>query len=259
MKIITYAFGIAVVTAAVFAATSKTAGATADTCKIEAVIPVTVQDPGKNFTVNSDKTVTAKFKVTGPANCKKQAVFAVWNSPTANGLPLETQTLHDYAPKTTTSFGPGVHTITAKLPTCTYWQLDLLEGSDPRGINGTANYGNLMHPVSNTNKPGYRRNIIDAQMGGNKCNPEPPKDACPNIAEMQKEVPAGYTRDANGNCVPTPQGGPDEPVAQVAAVQTPAELPKTGAGAVATTFVGVTTAAGLAHAIIRRLRNAFLR
>lgn len=257
MKLRKLALGAAVTLGVMIAATA-TAGATSNVCKVEPVNPIpSIYETGKNFTFNNDGTVTAHFKVTGDSDCKRTMVFAVWKMPTADGQPLESQIFHDSAPKTATKFGPGVHKLTAKLPQCDYWQLDLLEGSDPKGFNGTANYGNLMWPVSpdNSNKPGHRRSMIDTMHGGQKKDCTPPKtDVCPNIDGQQSEVPAGHQKDASGNCV-VPSGQGEAPV--VAAAQTPenGKLPSTGPADIAATFAGVSTSAGVAHAIVRRFRR----
>lgn len=233
------------VAAATLVAVGTTHAKADQACTIEPFTSVTVQDHGKNFTVNeSAQTVTAKFKVTGDQNCSKQAVLAVWVSPSANGLPYESQTFFDYESKSNTTYAPGVHTITAKIPQCEYWQVDLLEGSNPKGFNDTAYYGGLMEPVSpdNTNRPGYKRNMLDTMMGGQKRDCTPPPDVCPNIENMQTSVPAGYIRDANGNCV-------------VRTTSQPTVLPDTGVGSAVGIF-SATTAAGY---IVNRLKQRFVK
>lgn len=256
MKLFKYIAGLAVVTAAVVAFNSNTASATNTACKIEAVIPVTIQDHGKNFTFNSNGTVTAQFKITGDANCKKNAVLASWIMKDATGQPLESQIFHDSAPKSPTLYGPGIHKLTVKVPQCDFWQLDLIESYDPKGFNGTANYGNLMHPIDNEGPldPGHRRNLIDAKAGGQKkdCTP-PPKDLCPNIDGTQTAIPAGHQLNGQGQCVVPPTPTPPVTPPQVQATTT--ELPKTGAGSVATAFVGISTLTGSLHWVIRRFRK----
>ena len=204
MKAFKYIAGFAVVAAAAFVLNGQTVGATGNhtnTCKIEAVVPVTIQDHSKNFTINNDGTITAQFKVTGDANCKKHAVLASWIMPTPDGQPLESQIFHDSAPKSPTLYGPGIHKLTVKLPKCNYWQVDLLETYDPKGFNGTANYGNLMHPIDNEGPldPGHRRNMLDAIASKVKKDCEqPPKDVCPNISGTQTKVPEGHKLDGKG-------------------------------------------------------------
>jgi len=220
MNTIKFVVGFAVIAGAIVMAAPQSAQAT--TCKIEPVVPITdIRDTGKNFTFNADGTITAKFKVTGDADCKKEAVLAVWKAPNGtNGEPLIEQKLFDYAPKTATKYGVGEHTITAKMPNC-FWQLDLLEGSDPRGVDGTANYGTFLKPT---------RHMLDTMHGGDKeCDvPVPP---------VQPPV--------------RPEGGPE-----VKGVQTtPAELVKTGPASIAGTFVGVSSLAGIAHTLVQRRRK----
>lgn len=234
MKLMHIVAGVVVSTAAFVAVNTTSAGATGETCKIEPVIKITdLFDTGHNFeykTVDGVKTVTGKFKVTGGENCTKEASLAVWIMPTADGQPLESQIFFDSDNNGGQPFGPGVHTLTAEIPgSDCYFQVDMLEGKNPKGFNGTANYGNLMHPIDNTDPldPGHRRNMLDADKGGTD-----------NVCE-DPETPE------------TPEE-PETPEVKAVQTSTPTQLPSTGAGAIATTFLGVSTSAGLAHAIVRR-------
>ncbi|HTE22296.1 MAG TPA: hypothetical protein VK674_04620 [Candidatus Limnocylindria bacterium] len=238
MKVLKYLFAAALIAGTVAVGVhAPRAEATATTCKIETVIPVTIQDHSKNFTyktVNGKTTVTGQFKVTGDANCKKEAVLAVWKMSTATGIPLEEQELFDYDNNDRKTFGPGTHTLTADVPNCWY-QVDMLEGWNPSGFNGTANYGNLMHPVDNIDPldPGHRRNMLDTDKGGDKsCDEEPETPENPKTPETPKKPQVlGKGTDA------------------------PAALPATGPGAVVGTFAGVTASAGAAHAIVSKRKN----
>ncbi len=261
MNVTKLVLGLAVTTAAIVAVNTRPVDATSSSCKIESVIKITsFSNVGQNFTINSDGTVTAQFKVTGDASCKKPAVLAVWNMPTADGQPLESQIFHDSAPKQATMYGPGVHKLTAKLPPCDYWQLDLLEGSDPKGFNGTANYGNMMHPIDNDPPldAGHRRGMLDTKLGGQKKDCTPPKqDACPNIDGTQEAIPANHQKDSNGNCrIPELSNTP-----VVAAVRTPenGKLPSTGPADTAAIFAGASASAATAHAVISKLKRRISR
>ncbi len=221
MQVIKSALAVVLVATAMTVGVSKSVGASSNTCSIDPVVPITdIRDPGKNFTFNNDGTVTAQFKVTGDENCKKFAVLAIWDAKNSTGQPLEKQELFSSANNDGKSFSPGVHTLTAKLPNC-FWQLDLLEGTDPRGVNGTANYGTLMNPT---------RHMLDTKLGGKACeDPKPP-------------------------VTPTPPTQPQVLSVQTVAATTPTTLPSTGPEDMATTFFGVSASAGLAHAIVRRFR-----
>lgn len=151
-----------------------------------------------NVSINSgikltekERYVIANLTVTGSnANCNKYATLAVWKSRTASGQPLSQQTLYG---SDTKKMSVGNHRLVVAVPECSYWQADLLGQANPRSINGDANY---VYPHDK---------LADFMLGGKKCNtPPPPVDVCPNIDGMQSEVPAGYVKDANGNCVATP-------------------------------------------------------
>lgn len=79
--------------------------------------------------------------------------------------------------------------------------------------------------------------------------PQPPTDVCPNIPGDQKEVPPGYTKDAQGNCV-TPPKTPENP--KNAPVHTPATLPSTGAAEV---LSGMTGASALGYGVQRYIAS----
>jgi len=181
---------------AIFAMTSLLATATAiytatdNGSKVEAA---TVAEC--NVSINSGikltekkRYVIANLTVTGSnANCNKYATLAVWKSGTASGQPLSQQTLYG---SDTKKMSVGNHKLVVAVPQCSYWQADLLGQANPRSINGDANY---VYPHDK---------LADFMLGGKKCHtPPPPVDVCPNIDGMQTEVPDGYVKDANGNCV----------------------------------------------------------
>ncbi len=137
------------------------------------------------------KSVSTTLNVTGTnKSCNRYATLSVWNSPTKNGLPLKDQTFFG---NTTKKLKVGRHVLTAQLPECTFWQVDLLGQKRPKSINGDADYK-------------YPKDIlVNYKLGGKKCEPpeEPPTDVCPNLDGMQETIPDGYVFDADGNCVIT--------------------------------------------------------
>lgn len=154
-----------------------------------------------NVSINSgikltekERYVIANLTVTGSnANCNKYATLAVWKSPTASGQPLSAQTLYG---SDTKKMSVGNHKLVVAVPECSYWQADLLGQANPKSINGDANY---VYPHDK---------LADFMLGGKKCNTPPPPppvtppvDVCPNIDGMQDQIPDGYVKDEDGNCV----------------------------------------------------------
>jgi hypothetical protein len=148
-------------------------------------------------------------------DCTTPVTLAVWKSPSANGQPINDQKLFGHVTKT---FGPGQHTLTADVPDC-YFQADLLVGSNPTAPDGTPNYAYQNGQILSVHP------LRDWKYGGDKVCEEPKTPEQPKVPQVQ------------------------------AAQTTPAKLPSTGAGAVASTFFGVSASAGLAHAIVRRFRK----
>ena len=132
------------------------------------------------------KSVSTTLNVTGTNRaCNRYATLSVWKSATKNGLPLKDQIFFG---NTTKKLSVGRHVLTAQLPECTFWQVDLLGQRRPKSINGDADYK-------------YPQDIlVNYKLGGKKCQPEP-VDVCPNLDGMQDTIPAGYIFDADGNCV----------------------------------------------------------
>lgn len=141
---------------------------TAPNCHVNVITPVTgLSDFGSNITT-SGRTATAKFKVTGDANCKKAMTFASWKLPNKAGLPLEAQKLYT---STTRTYGVGTHSITVRTPDC-YWQVDLLEGSRATSVNGDANY------------VWGKDRLMDFELGGDKsCEEKPQEPETPETPE----------------------------------------------------------------------------
>lgn len=201
----------------------------------------------KALKVSADKkTVSATVIVSGSmANCDRYATISVWKSNTASGQPLNQQTFFG---KDTVKLVPGRNTLTAQLPQCGYWQADLLGQKRPKSVFGDANY----QPYVNDQTP-YDI-LVNYKLGGEPCTPPTPNDVCPNIDGMQTQVPDGYVKDANGNCVitPTTPTTPDGGGANSTTGQ-PEAIPNTGAGALTAIASGVTAfGSGVAHFVIRR-------
>lgn len=213
------------------------------------------------------KTISATVNVTGSmANCDRYATISVWKSTTKSGLPLSQQ---KFFGNDTKKLKAGRNTLTTQLPQCTFWQADLLGQRRPKSVNNDANY-QMPQDL-----------LVNYKLGGEKCTP-PPVDVCPNIDGMQSEVPAGYTKDANGNCVANPVDvcpnldgmqatvpagyqkdangncviipGVTPPVTITPAAATTEEaLPDTGAGTIAAIASTVTAfGSGIAHYVINR-------
>lgn len=201
-----------------------------------------VDGPSNNgLKVSADgKTVSATLIVTGSmANCDRYATISVWKSGTASGQPLSQQ---QFFGNTTVKLKAGTQTLTAQLPQCNYWQADLLGQRRPKSVHGDANYQ-------------YPQDLLaNYKLGGRTCTP-PPVDVCPNIAGMQTTVPAGYQKDASGNCViiPGTPVTPTTPVTPVSATKNPEVISNTGPGAFAAIATAVTSAgSGIAHYVVRR-------
>ncbi len=222
----------AIVSVASFAAVAMPAHAAitkdtnTDACYIKAQTPITdIKDTNKNFTYNADGTVTAHFVVGGTdANCKKDASLAVWKAPTGKQYPLTDQVFYSSATKT--SLSKGSYTLTAKLP-CNFWQIDLVEGADPKGIDVTANYGELF----SSNKA----HMLDTNFGQNVCTE--------TVVEKPVEVTKTVTKNVPVTVTKT-----------VTAAAPVSSVPSTGAdaGSVLMGTMGLSTSTGLAYNLIRK-------
>ncbi len=201
-------------------------------CNLNPVVATSVSPLviNQNFTYNSDGTVTAKYKIAGTdANCKKDVSLAVWSVPSGKQYPLSEQVFFDSA--TAVAQGKGEHTLTAKLP-CGFWQIDLVEGADPKGINGTADYGGLGSNGAH---------MLDTYFAQTKC--------VDKVVVKPVEVPVEkVVVKTKTNTVVK-----EVPVTTAAPVST---VPSTGAdaGSMAAGTVGLSTSAGLAYDLIRKRR-----
>lgn len=221
MQSIKYALSGIILVGALITTGVQPAEATGNKCDIPKL--KLGEKAGQNMVAKGDQ-IFATFKVEGK-NCTTPVTLAVWESPSADGQPINEQELYDYTTKT---FGPGTHSIATDLPNC-FWQADLLVGDEPTAPDGTANYayqnGEILkvHPLR------------DFKYGGEGVCEDPEEPENPE----EPETPVT----------------PENPTPQVKAVQTPSKLPSTGPAAIATTFFGVSGLAGLAHAIFRRFRG----
>ena len=195
-------------------ATNVSAQSSTPECTID---PIPMNQWQKSFTT-AGNNISSKFTLKGDANCTKTMTLAVWNSPSADGQPINEQRLYS---STTATFTKGTHSITAKLPgTDCYFQADLLKGSNATAPDGTANYAYQNGQIL-TNHP-----LVDFKFGGKKvCEEKPEKPTQPETPET-----------------------PQTPVTPVAKVE---ELPSTGAGSVLASVFGLSTTTGLAYNYIR--------
>ncbi len=214
---------------------------------------------GKNFTYNADKTkATGTFVVSGTnANCKKDVTLASWIMPKSfeeAGYQLKDQKLYNHT--TRRSLGRGTHTITVNLPKCNYWQIDMLEGTQATADDGSADYGF------------GKAHMLDTAMGGQKCEPKPPKpEVCPLDPSMKKDDPnckvcphdsSMTINDKDCKETPVTPAEPTPPATPVtytkdAPVST---VPNTGAGSVLSATLGISSISGLAYSFIDARRKA---
>ena len=187
-----------------------------DQCAVNPKVAVTLQSYGKNFTVSEDKTqVSTTFVVSGTdANCKKDVTFVSWTMPKSfdeAGYQLKEQKV--YSKTTIKNATRGEHTLTINLPTCAYWQLDVLEGTQATSDNGDADYGF------------GKAHMLDTLLGGSKDD-----KACTPV-----------------NPPVTPPVTPETPVTPPVT-----SVPSTGAGSIVAGTAGLSTSVGLAYNLIRR-------
>lgn len=96
----------------------------------------TANQAGSRWTV-ANGLATGTFTVTGDSDCQQTVTLSAWQAPNADkGQPYDQQKLVSHV---TDSFGPGVHSLSIQVPNC-FYQLDMLPGDNPAGVNGTAQY-----------------------------------------------------------------------------------------------------------------------
>jgi LPXTG-motif cell wall-anchored protein len=239
--------------------------------------PLNLSEYGKSFTKGTGK-ITAKFKLSGAANCKYDMTLATFKAKSGaanNGQPLAEQTLFNAA---TGTFGPGEHSLTASVPDC-FYQVDIVTGKALKNTVGTryfdyvntSNFVNQGRLADGTNTA----HIHDAAFGGTKSCDVPKEEVCPHDPSMKKNDPncercprdpsmskndpkcepcpynPNMPKNDTENCKPpvetpqTPQGGPEPEVTQ---------LPSTGAGSILASTMGLSTSAGLAVKYFRSRR-----
>jgi hypothetical protein len=180
MKKINYILALAVVvfgfSAAVFTATPVAATTQTETCTVKAVGKKnTAGNPDSRFVLNGDNTVTAVFEVKGNEDCKLEVTLASWQAPDADkGRPYDQQKLFKFV---TGTFGVGTHKLTVALPDC-FYQVDLVRGSKPTGIDGGPVY--------------EQGRMMGSLHGGTKvCEPpKPPEEPKEKPKELPKTGPA---------------------------------------------------------------------
>lgn len=94
----------------------------------------TIGDPNSRWALSEDGTVAiAHVVVEGGESCEQQVTIAVWQAPDGDkGQPYELQKFHGFA---TYTLAVGTNEVRIQLPDC-FYQVDLLRGTDPRGIDG---------------------------------------------------------------------------------------------------------------------------
>lgn len=161
--------GIIALNAPVYASSDNTI------CSVKAVgSKNTANNTDSRFKV-AGNTVTATFIVTGPEGCTQVVTLASWQAPDADkGRPYNLQKLYKYA---TGTYGVGAHTISVEAPDC-FYQIDLVRGSKPTGIDGG--------PVYETGR------MMGSLHGGTKVceekKPEPPVTT-PPVSTTPTELP----------------------------------------------------------------------
>jgi hypothetical protein len=114
-------------------------------------------DATHRYTLNSDGTVTARFKVIGE-NCKAEVTLVGFTAPNGtDGKPYSAQKVFSHV---TGTFKPGEHTLTTTLPTC-FYQVDLIVGH---------NYD--VYPAHTFTELGTLRSSLHG--GTQSCTPTPP-------------------------------------------------------------------------------------
>jgi hypothetical protein len=216
MKTFKLIASLVVVAATVVAVNTGSAGATGSHTQVCDVPKLKLgETAGKNMKENGD-TLTATFVVEGQ-NCTTPVTLAIWESPSANGQPINDQKLFTH---TTSTYGPGTWTISAKLPDC-FYQADLLVGDKATAPDGTPNYayqnGEILkvHPLRDFKYGGAR-----------KCEDTPPE---------------------------TPEDPKEEPKPQTKSTVT--TLTKTGPASIIGTFAGISASGTVAHAIVSRKKR----
>jgi hypothetical protein len=97
----------------------------ASTCTVKGLGTPGAGDSSHRYTVNSDGTVTARFKVKGD-HCKVTLTLVSWTAPNGtDGKPYSAQKHYSH---TIGTFKPGDHSMTTKLPNC-FYQVDLIQGT----------------------------------------------------------------------------------------------------------------------------------
>lgn len=160
-------------------------------------------------------TISTTLVLVGDANCRRDVNLAVWK------LPFDTLQVEPFEEQILFDYDsrrgltPGTYTLTADLPDC-FYQADVAVGANPAGPTGRL-------PL----EPGRMWN---AAVGGTKkCEEKKPQ---PKPTSTKPTTPT-----------------------VVKVVSQPVALPRTGAGSVVATGLGVATLSGAAHSLVQRRRN----
>lgn len=174
----------------------------------------------KKFTKDGNR---AYIKVTlSGKGCEQDVTLAAWKAPDADFKPYRKQVLAWYNNRTIKTGNKASETVTMsiRIPDC-YFQIDLVRGSNPRGIDGGGAYqeGRMIHGIK----------------GGDKTCEVPETPETPDTPDTPVTPETPDTPD-------TPVT-PEQP--KVITVSSAKELPKTGPAAVTAAF-GAASAAGAA-------------
>jgi len=133
------------------------AHATSTSCTVTGAQPnIGTPVADRKFTIAGDTTYI-DVKVTG-TNCALPVTLAAWEAPNGtDGKPYSEQKLVSHVTKT---FKEGTHRMSIKLPNC-FYQIDLVRGTNPYGINNTGAYP--------------KERMIGSIHGGTKACETPPK------------------------------------------------------------------------------------
>lgn len=211
-----------------FAAEQKSDG---KNCTIKTVQPnrgTPMSDLGgdKKFTKSAGRAYI-KVTVTGD-KCSIPVSLVAWKADSLSGKPYKQQELAWYNNRT---LKEGTVTMSIPIPKC-YFQIDLVRGSNPRGIDGGGAYqdGRMIHSVHG---------------GTKKCDqPETPVTPDTPDTPVTPETPE----------TPVTPETPETPATPATPATEVTSLPKTGPGMAVAIAGGVSVLSAGAHAIFTRRR-----
>jgi hypothetical protein len=208
----------------------------------------------KNIVVNGN-TATATFEIPKGVNssCAHSLQYSLvaYTAPDASLRPLSSQVLFS---SNSANFTPGMHTISTAMPSCGFFQVDLVKGAPIANLNDS---GNSYAPQAR---------LITAIGGGQACAapaapaaPEAQTPAAPAQVQAQAQQVVVEQKVSQSQTVnnPAPQA-PQTPAPVAANPDVGKSLPNTGPGDTAAAFVGISSLSGLAYNFVLRRRAADL-